>query len=208
MYTPSSHCMIMPRRTRLIGTAAQLLTAGYAADGISRRPCRSPRPTRTRSWRRRCSVRDRSLDRRRSLHSRGRRRPGCPVRRRQSAASRALAVATVHPVEYPPTMREFLILVSIVALGACTSPSQSEVVQIERDTEVCPHNYPCSPGTPWSAVICDAVCGPEGGYCEPYTPGDELWCQTHRGMVENGLIMCDRWGNPTWQTLCKAYWVP
>lgn len=33
MYTSRSHCMTTPRRTRLIGTAALLLTAGCTADG-------------------------------------------------------------------------------------------------------------------------------------------------------------------------------
>jgi len=127
----------------------------------------------------------------------------------KAPGERTLAVATARLVEYPRTMREFLILSTLATLAACASPSsEPEIVQIERDTETCPHNYPCRPGTPWSVVICDAVCGVEGGYCESYTPADERWCQTHRGAVEDGLIVCDRWGNPTWSTKCAPYWMP
>lgn len=105
-------------------------------------------------------------------------------------------------------MREFPIAFA-AALAACASPStEPEIVQVEREPETCPHNYPCQPGTPWSYVICDAVCGEEGGYCEPYTPADELWCESHPGAVEDGVIVCDRWGNPQWLTKCKPYWIP
>lgn len=106
-------------------------------------------------------------------------------------------------------LKKSLMLIAIVSC-ACTGSASSPTSDIARiDTgDTCTKNYPCMPNTPWSVVICDAVCGEGGGYCEPYTPQEEEWCILHPGAVENGRIVCDRWGNPTWETHCLPYVIP
>lgn len=101
-----------------------------------------------------------------------------------------------------------------LALGACAAPETTETVQLQTSGGrygSCPHAYPCQPGTPWSVVICDAVCsdnGGNGGYCEPYTWKEEEWCVLHPGTLDGGLVLCDQWGNPQWKTVCLPYVMP
>ncbi len=68
----------------------------------------------------------------------------------------------------------------------------------------CPVRYSCTPGTAWSEVICDAVCGVEGGYCMPYTEQEERFCWTHPAATD----FCDVEGNPIWPTWCLPYFQP
>lgn len=98
----------------------------------------------------------------------------------------------------------------IVALAACNTspPASDEIVQLDLGTETCPHNYPCLPASPWSVIACDAVCGADGGYCEPYSDAAEAWCAIHPGQAWHGVFPCDAQGNPAWQTKCLPYFQP
>jgi hypothetical protein len=102
--------------------------------------------------------------------------------------------------------------VVLLALAACTGAAPDDVETVQQESAGtwgdCPKHYPCQPGTPWSVVICDAVCGSDGGYCEPYTWIEEEWCALHPMAVENGLVICDRYGAPTRQTRCLPYVMP
>jgi hypothetical protein len=101
-------------------------------------------------------------------------------------------------------------LLILLALVACTAPAPEtiETAQQEGTWGACQRNYPCQPGTPWSVVICDAVCGEDGGYCEPYDWREEEWCWLHPGATDGGRIVCDRWGNPVSPTRCLPYVMP
>ena len=102
-------------------------------------------------------------------------------------------------------------LLILMVFAACAAPPGAvETVQQETGGTwgACQRNYPCQPGTAWSVVICNAVCGSDGGYCDPYTWLDEQWCYRSPMAIENGRIICDQYGDPVWPTRCLPYVMP